>query len=115
MYPSVGNDTIDNYWDEDEGEGEGGTPVDFSFLSLSTHFWGPETCHFWPGRNCPVFARKFGFSDSRIMPNVCGNKGCRGQVDFWSNLWVPRSGICLEESVGKGSRANSSREFLVIL
>jgi hypothetical protein len=97
------------------GRGRGARQSIFLF-SLSLRIFGVQKpVIFGPAVTARFFARKFGFSDSRIMPNVCGNKGCRGQVDFWSNLWVPRSGICLEESVGKGSRANSSREFLVIL
>ena len=63
--------------------GGGGARVVIFLFSLSTHFWGAKTGDFWPGRNCPVFARKFGFLGSSILSNVCGNKGCRGKVDFW--------------------------------
>ena len=99
MYPSVGNDTIDNYWDEDEWSRRLAQSI-FLF-SLSTHFWGPKTGHFWAGRHCPVFARKFGFLESRNVPKCVWEQGEPWASGFLATLLGPQIWDLAGEICGK--------------
>ena len=61
--------------------GGGGARVVIFLFSLSTHFWGPKTGHFWAGRHCPVFCPKIWVFGEQERAKMC--VGARGAVGKW--------------------------------